>query len=141
MVDAVFVGSGRRCRDNTTRSASCQRGSSQDDDIRKARRIAKEWRKASNDDQDHWRSLATTAPTISSTSRPPWREADDDPAYIAQALGSITRSGNVSELARRVGMSREGLYKALSADGNPSFATIIKVVKALVLKLHFEPAA
>jgi probable addiction module antidote protein len=68
-------------------------------------------------------------------------EADDDPAYIAQALGTIARSGNVSELARRVGMSREGLYKALSADGNPSFATIIKVAKALGLKLHFEPAA
>jgi probable addiction module antidote protein len=68
-------------------------------------------------------------------------EADDDPAYIAQALGTIARSGNVSELARRVGMSREGLYKALSADGNPSFATILKVAKALGLKLHFEPAA
>ena len=60
-------------------------------------------------------------------------EADDDPAYIAKALGTIARSGNVSELARRVGMSREGLYKALSVDGNPSFATIIKVAKALGL--------
>jgi probable addiction module antidote protein len=68
-------------------------------------------------------------------------EADDDPAYIAKALGTIARSGNVSELARRVGMSREGLYKALSVDGNPSFATIIKVAKALGLKLRFEPAA
>lgn len=65
-------------------------------------------------------------------------EAGDDPAVIAQALGTIARSGNVSELARRVGMSREGLYKALSADGNPSFATIMKVAKALGLKLHFE---
>jgi probable addiction module antidote protein len=68
-------------------------------------------------------------------------EADDDPAYMAQALGTIARSGNVSELARRVGMSREGLYKALSADGNPSFATIVKVAKALGLKIRFEPAA
>jgi probable addiction module antidote protein len=68
-------------------------------------------------------------------------EAGDDPAYIAQALGTIARSGNVSELARRVGMSREGLYKALSAEGNPSFATILKVAKALGLRLHFEPAA
>jgi probable addiction module antidote protein len=68
-------------------------------------------------------------------------EADDDPAYIAQALGTIARSGNVSELARRVGMSREGLYKALSADGNASFATILNVAKALGLKLRFEPAA
>lgn len=68
-------------------------------------------------------------------------EADDDPAFIAQALGTIARSGNLSEFARRVGMSREGLYKALSSDGNPSFATIMKVSKALGLKLHFEPAA
>ncbi len=68
-------------------------------------------------------------------------ESGEDPAYIAQALGTIARSGNVSELARRVGMSREGLYKALSTDGNPSFATIVKVTKALGLKIHFEPAA
>lgn len=65
-------------------------------------------------------------------------EAGDDLTVIAQALGAIARSGNVSELARRVGMSREGLYKALSADGNPSFATIMKVAKVLGLKLHFE---
>ena len=68
-------------------------------------------------------------------------EAGDDSTVIAQALGTIARSGNVSELARRVGMSREGLYKALSADGNPSLATIMKVAKALGLKLHFEPVA
>jgi probable addiction module antidote protein len=35
-------------------------------------------------------------------------------------------------------MSREGLYKALSAEGNPSFATIIKVARALGLRIHFE---
>ena len=68
-------------------------------------------------------------------------EAGDDSAVIAQALGAIARSGNVSELARRIGMSREGLYKALSADGNPSFATIMKVARALGLKLHFDPVA
>ena len=38
-------------------------------------------------------------------------------------------------------MSREGLYKALSADGNPSFATIVKVARALGLKLHFDSVA
>lgn len=68
-------------------------------------------------------------------------EAGDDSAVIAQALGTIARSGNVSELARRIGMSREGLYKALSADGNPSFATIVKVARALGLKLHFDSVA
>ncbi|AXE40170.1 addiction module antidote protein [Acidipropionibacterium virtanenii] len=64
----------------------------------------------------------------------------DDPALIARALGTIARSGNLSQLARRIGMSREGLYKALSADGNPSFATITKVAGALGLRLRFEPA-
>lgn len=68
-------------------------------------------------------------------------EDTDDPALIAQALGTIARSGNLSELARRVGMSREGLYKALSADGNPSFATVLKVSRALGLKLRFDAAA
>ena len=66
-------------------------------------------------------------------------EGDDDPALIAQALGAIARSGNVSELARRAGMSREGLYKALSADGNPSFATVLKVLRprsAPALRVH-----
>lgn len=68
-------------------------------------------------------------------------EGGDEPAAIAQALGTIARSGNVSQLASRVGMSRGGLYKALSADGNPSFVTIMKVAKALGLKLHFESVA
>ena len=68
-------------------------------------------------------------------------EGDDDPALIAQALGAIARSRNVSDLARRAGMSREGLYKALSADGNPSFATVLKVSRALGLRLHFESIA
>lgn len=68
-------------------------------------------------------------------------EAGDDPAFIAHALGVIARSGNLSELARRIGMSREGLYKALSAEGNPSFATIMKVATALGLRIHFDSAA
>lgn len=68
-------------------------------------------------------------------------EGDDDPALITQELGAIARSGNVSELARRAGMSREGLYKALSPDGNPSFATVLKVSRALGLRLHFESIA
>ncbi len=65
----------------------------------------------------------------------------DDPAAITTALGTIARSGNLSELARRTGMSREGLYKALSADGNPSFATIMKVASALGFKLEFHAVA
>ncbi|MCR4268271.1 addiction module antidote protein [Nitratireductor sp. ZSWI3] len=68
-------------------------------------------------------------------------EGGDDPAYIARALGVVARARNMSQLARDVGMSREGLYKALSEDGNPSFATIMKVAHALGLRLGFKPAA
>lgn len=63
-----------------------------------------------------------------------------DPTVVAAALGAIARSGNMSELARRTGMSREGLYKALSEDGNPSFATIMSVSKALGLRVTFTTA-
>jgi probable addiction module antidote protein len=68
-------------------------------------------------------------------------EGDDDPTYIAHALGVVARARNMSQLARDAGMSREGLYKALSEDGNPSFATIVKVAHALGLRLSFKPAA
>lgn len=60
---------------------------------------------------------------------------------IAKALRTIARSGSMTELARRTGMSREGLYKALSETGNPSFETILKVVRALGLRLRLEVAA
>ena len=68
-------------------------------------------------------------------------EAGDDPQFIAHALGVIARSGNLSALARETGLSREGLYKALSEDGNPSFATIVKVARALGLRITFRAAA
>lgn len=68
-------------------------------------------------------------------------ENDDDPTVVARALGSIARSRNFSQIARQVGMSREGLYKALSADGNPSFATVIKVSHALGLRVRFDAIA
>lgn len=67
-------------------------------------------------------------------------EDGDDSAAIKRALGNIARSQNFSEIARQAGMSREGLYKALSEDGNPSLATIVKVSHALGLKLRFEAA-
>lgn len=57
-------------------------------------------------------------------------EAGDDPAYVGRTLGAIARARNLSQLARDVGMSRQGLDKALSADGNPSFATIAKIARA-----------
>ncbi len=68
-------------------------------------------------------------------------EGDDDPTTIARTLGTVARSRNFSLIARQAGMSREGLYKALSADGNPSLATIIKVSHTLGLRLRFEAIA
>lgn len=62
-------------------------------------------------------------------------EAGDDAAYIAAALGDIARARGMMQLAKDTGISREGLYKALSAEGNPSLATVLKVVKALGLRL------
>lgn len=64
---------------------------------------------------------------------------DGDPALIAAALGDIARARNLSALAREVGMTRAGLYKALSQDGNPSFATIVKVAQALGLEVSIKP--
>jgi probable addiction module antidote protein len=63
-------------------------------------------------------------------------EAGDDPAFIAKALGTIAKARGMTQLARDTGVSREGLYKALSGEGNPEFATIWKVVNALGLKFH-----
>ena len=68
-------------------------------------------------------------------------EAGDDPAFLLHGLGVIARAQNMSKLARDIGMTREGLYKALSADGNPSFATVAKVTKALGFKLSVEQSA
>jgi probable addiction module antidote protein len=65
----------------------------------------------------------------------------DDPSSIAKALGAVARTRNMSKLAKDVGMNRSALYRALSGDGNPEFATILKVVKALGLKLTPVPAA
>jgi probable addiction module antidote protein len=65
---------------------------------------------------------------------------EGDPALVIAALGDIARARGMAQLARDTGISREGLYKALSADGNPEFATVMKVIKALGLKLTAETA-
>jgi len=68
------------------------------------------------------------------------QETDDDAAYIAKALGNIARARGMTQLAHDTGFGRESLYKALSGEGNPEFSTIMKVVKALGLKLHVQAA-
>lgn len=68
-------------------------------------------------------------------------EAGDDPAFIVHALGVVARAKNMSQLARDTGLTREGLYKALSEDGNPTFATVAKIAKALGFKLTVQPSS
>jgi probable addiction module antidote protein len=63
-------------------------------------------------------------------------DAPDDVAGIARALGDIARAKGMALVAKESGLSRESLYKALSENGNPSFATVLKVTKALGLRLH-----
>ena len=65
-------------------------------------------------------------------------ESGGDAAAIASALGDIARARGMSQVARDAGLSRESLYKALSGDRNPDFQTILKVVRALGMKLHAE---
>jgi probable addiction module antidote protein len=67
-------------------------------------------------------------------------EAPDDPAGIARALGDVARAKGMTQVARDAGLSRESLYKALSEAGNPSFATILKVARALGVRLHVAAA-
>ncbi len=67
-------------------------------------------------------------------------EATDDPAFIALVLGEVARARGMTQTALDVGMTREGLYKALSPQGNPSFATVLKVLAALGLRMHVAPA-
>lgn len=67
-------------------------------------------------------------------------DAPDDAAGIARALGDIARAKGMSQVARDAGLSRESLYKALSENGNPSFATVLKVATALGMRLRAEAA-
>lgn len=67
-------------------------------------------------------------------------EAPEDAAGIAKALGSIARAKGMTQVAKDAGLSRENLYRALSADGNPSFSTVLKVARALGVKLHAAAA-
>jgi probable addiction module antidote protein len=66
---------------------------------------------------------------------------ENDPALMTLALGDVAKARNMSQLARDSGLSREGLYKALSEDGNPSLATAMKIAAALGFHLAFRPIA
>ena len=68
-------------------------------------------------------------------------EAPDDAALFSKALGDIARARGMMQLARDTGISREGLYKALGEQGNPSLSTVLKVLYALGLRLNIDPEA
>jgi probable addiction module antidote protein len=65
---------------------------------------------------------------------------DGDPQLVAATLGDIARAKGMAQIAREAGLERESLYKALSPEGNPELATVLKVVRALGLQLHAVPA-
>ena len=67
-----------------------------------------------------------------------FEEADGDAAFIAKALGDVARAKGMSQVARDAGLSRESLYKALSGERAPDFATVLKVIGALGLTLHAQ---
>ena len=64
---------------------------------------------------------------------------DGDPQLIAAALGDVARSHGMTRIAAKTGLGRESLYKALSAEGNPGFATVLKVMQALDFRLVLRP--
>ncbi len=65
---------------------------------------------------------------------------EGDPKLVTAALGDIARARGISQAACDTGLNREILYKALSADGNPEFATVLKVIHALGISLHALPS-
>ena len=66
---------------------------------------------------------------------------DGDLSLIMATLGDIARARHMSVVAQETGLGRESLYKSLSADGNPEFATVLKVVSALGLRLQATAAS
>ncbi len=66
-------------------------------------------------------------------------ESEGDAAFIAKALGDIARAQGMSAVAKKAGLSRESLYKALSGERNPDFSTVLKVTHALGVRLHAAP--
>ncbi len=61
---------------------------------------------------------------------------EGDASLFAAALGDVARAKGMAMVAKATGLGRESLYKALSADGNPEFATVLKVLESLGMKLH-----
>ncbi len=62
-----------------------------------------------------------------------------DASFVTEALGTVARAKGMAAIAKNTGLSRENLYKALSGEGHPEFATVMKVLDTLGIRLHAEP--
>jgi probable addiction module antidote protein len=101
-----------------------------------ARKKAPKVKTSAYDVAEHLRTPAEMAAYLDA-----WlEEAPDDVSGIARALGDIARAKGMSLVAKEAGLSRESLYRALSEGGNPSFATVLKVARALGVRFHAQPA-
>lgn len=87
------------------------------------------------DSAEHLKSEEDTAAYLAAC----LEEGGDDPAFIAHALGVIARAHSMSQLAQKIGLTQEGLYKALSGDKDPSFGTVLKIIKGLGLRWCVQP--
>ena len=66
--------------------------------------------------------------------------AENDPAFFAIALGDVARAEGMSKIARKAKVGRENLYRAFSPGGNPTMATVMRVLNALGLTLRVTPS-
>ncbi len=64
-----------------------------------------------------------------------------DADFVRDALGIVARARGMAGVAKSAGLSRESLYKALGESGNPEFATVMRVVRAMGLTLSARSAA
>ena len=67
--------------------------------------------------------------------------AEEDPRVLSAALGDVARARGMAQLARQTGMTREALYRSLSAEGNPGLDTLAKVLRAFGMRLAVQPAS
>jgi probable addiction module antidote protein len=96
--------------------------------------MSKKTRTSRFDVAEHLRTTAEMAAYLEAVIE----ESEGDSAAIAKALGDVARARGMSQVARAAGLSRESLYKALSGDRSPDFDTILRVLRALGLRLHAE---
>jgi probable addiction module antidote protein len=64
--------------------------------------------------------------------------AENDAEFLFEVIGALARSEGMTQIAREMGLSREGLYRSLSLGGNPSFETVMKLLDLLGFRLRVE---